>query len=87
MSYKIGDCVTFRDPNGNVCHGKDSLSRGIVNGEPMVNLSTELRDVFCAEAVTYVPLWCERDRGREAATVYVDSRNILGGSANGPATL
>ena len=65
-AYKMGTRVTFRDPNGNVCHGKDSLASGIVNDEPQT-----------VEGTTFVPVFCARDNGREPTTIYVDERNIV----------
>lgn len=46
----------------------DSISTGMVNGER----------IFAPNGDWYfVPVWCERDNGREATTVYVKSTNIM----------
>lgn len=64
--YIPGDHLTFRDPNGNVLHGQDSLSTGIVNGDP-----------WDIDGRMIVPVWCERDNGREPTTIMVDESNIV----------
>lgn len=61
-----GDTVTFRDPNGNVRHGEDSLSTGVVNGES-----------WDINGRILVPVWCQRDDGREPTTIMVDRSNIV----------
>lgn len=61
-----GSRVTFRDPNGNVLHGHDSLSTGVVSGEPWDIKGRQL-----------VPVWCQRDQGREPTTILVDESNIV----------
>ena len=67
MRNLIPGCrVTFHDPNGNVRHGQDSLSTGVVNADP-----------WRIGERTLVPVWCERDEGREPTTVMVDQVNIV----------
>ena len=60
--------VTFVDPNGNVVHGEQSVSTGMVNGSLWLDDDDE---------PLYLPVWCERDCGREATTVQVHVSNIL----------
>ena len=64
--YFPGDHVTFRDPNGNIVDGQDSLSNGIVNADP-----------WRISGRTLIPVWCERDNGREPTTIMVDESNIV----------
>lgn len=67
MKTIIPGChVTFRDPNGNVLHGRDSMSTGVVNGDP-----------WDINGRVLVPVWCERDKGREPTTIMVDRSNIV----------
>ena len=59
---KKGDQVKFRDSNATGY----KVCTGVVNGDPM-KLGHK----------TLIPIWTER-KGREATTVYVDQRNIVG---------
>ena len=68
MKYERGSVVVFRDPNGNVVFGKESVAEGMVNGDTLDN------DDGSPE---YVPVWCSRDRGREQTTVYVHVSNVI----------
>lgn len=56
----IGDRVQFVDANATVSDGKPVTREGVVNGEPF----------------GYVPVFAERDNGREATTIFVAPANI-----------
>ena len=59
--------MTFYD-SGLVRDGEASLAAGVVNGTP----------IFCKSGHVYVPVWCERDKGREPTTIVVHTSNIVG---------
>lgn len=65
---KPGSIVKFVDQPHNVLWESDqpAMCTGHVNGKVM-----EL------DGVTYVPVWCERDHGRESTTILVHTENIL----------
>jgi hypothetical protein len=65
--YPLGACVTFHDPNGNTCDGQVSLSSGIVNNFPLRGTN----------GILWVPVFCERDNGREPTTIMVRESNIV----------
>lgn len=69
MRYKPGTKVRFRDNAGNVRgpSGTMVVAEGRVNGRP---IQTD-------GGTVYVPVWVERDRGREATTLMVVATNIL----------
>ncbi len=73
QSFKLGTRWLFRDPNGNVVQGEDTLSVGVVNGEVW-------GDPQCT--AVFIPLLVVRDGGREPTTVMVRSENILGKADN-----
>lgn len=58
---EIGDIVEFNDANATVSDGKLVKRRGTVNGP-----------IFGGA----VPVWSERDNGREPTTIIVAVRNI-----------
>ena len=67
MSSKLpnhGDVVTFYDPSGIAVKGEKALCRGTCNG------NTHDDDAW-------VPVWTERDGGREPTTIYVHVANLL----------
>ena len=61
-----GTIVTYHDCD-EVIKG-DSVCTGHVNGDTIYLPDSDLY---------YVPVWSERDNGREATTIYVKSTNIL----------
>lgn len=65
--YLPGVVVKFNDANATTRRPGEAvaLAEGVVNGEPIE-----------AEGRTLVPVWTQR-KGREATTVYVDTRNII----------
>ncbi len=58
---KIGDRVEFNDANATVSDGKPVVREGTVNGEPYGGI---------------VPVFAERDNGREPTTILVAVQNI-----------
>lgn len=62
--------VKFVD-QGNVNNDpeKVTFAVGIVNGESITNPDTGDK---------FLPVWTERDNGREATTIYVNEKNIVG---------
>lgn len=66
--YEMGQRVTFLDENATTSTGEVGVAHGIVNGGTVTDDAT---------GITYVPLWCARDNGRESTTVYVAEPNIL----------
>lgn len=67
--YKQGMHVSFHDSEATVSDGTSGVCTGMVNGEP-------LRDDD--GNVTHVPVWAERDNGRENTTIWVAISNMLG---------
>lgn len=67
--YPMGATVTFADANATVSDGVIGLRTGTVNGPALCNEDTG--------EVLLVPVWSERDHGREATTVYVSVANII----------
>lgn len=67
--YKPGMRVAFADQNATVSTDEPSVVTGLVNGEPYTDEFGE---------VTHVPVWAERDNGREATTIIVAINNMLG---------
>ena len=61
---KMGERIKFRDANATGY----TFCVGSINGTPITNPSS---------GDTFVPVWCERDNGREATTVYVNEANII----------
>lgn len=61
--------VKFMD-QGNVNNDPDklTLAEGFVNGEAITNPDT---------GETFLPVFTERDNGREATTIYVNTNNIV----------
>lgn len=69
IRLKPGTPVAFVD-GGNVLTAEDlAACEGVVNGEPVL----DEREVCIA-----VPVWAERDNGREATTIFVAVANLLG---------
>jgi hypothetical protein len=66
---KPGDRVAFSDSQATTSTGEEGVAEGTVNGEPIAD---------DAGAITHVPIWAERDNGREATTIFVGAANILG---------
>lgn len=66
--YKMGATVEFFDTNATVRMG---------SGEQVVAVGTVNGKILETPEATYVPLWCDRN-GREATTVYVNTKNIIG---------
>ena len=68
MNYPPGATVTFADQPHNVVWNTDqpTVCTGTVNGEPMEE-----------GGEVWVPVWCERDNGREPTTIFVREENIL----------
>lgn len=64
-AYERGARVRYADGSATTSDGM-VLAEGVVNGDPVSN-----------GVLTYVPVWSERDSGREPTTIYVDSRNIV----------
>lgn len=67
--YTQGMHVSFHDSEATVSDGKSGVCTGMVNGEP-------IRDDD--GAITHVPVWAERDNGRESTTIFVSIHNMLG---------
>ena len=68
--YKNGATVVFFDPNGTTVNGSASISQGIINGEP-------LDEPEGSGVPAYIPVWAERDGGREPTTIYVSVHNLI----------
>lgn len=66
---KKGERWTFADSEATVTDGEAGVAEGVVNGEPIAD---------DAGNVTHVPIFAERDNGREPTTIYVARRNLLG---------
>lgn len=72
--FPMGATVTFADATATVSDGQEGIAKGIVNGPPMMD---DAGGWHSGEGAVFVPLFCERDNGREATTVYVHESNIL----------
>ena len=59
---KVGDIVEFSDANATVSDGKPVKRRGTVNGPALGGA---------------VPVWSERDNGREPTTIIVAVQDIV----------
>lgn len=68
MSYEPGTEGSYGDANATVSDGLEGVATGVVNGPPITDDSGE---------ITHVPVYTDRDNGREATTVYVAVANIL----------
>ena len=64
--YPPGATVTFLDRTATTS-GPMVVASGFVNGEPVE-----------ANGVDYVPVFAERDNGREPTTIMVAEQNVLG---------
>lgn len=64
--YPLGSKVSYVDDTATVSDGHPKRVTGTVNGNPVINGSK-----------VYVPVFSERDNGREPTTVYVSADNIL----------
>lgn len=67
--YKPGMNVCFADAQATVSTDEPGVVEGMVNGEPYRDEAGEM---------THVPVWAERDNGREATTIIVAIDNMLG---------
>jgi hypothetical protein len=65
--FELGARVSFADANATISDGVPGVSVGIVNGPPLD-----------ANGRTYIPVFAERDHGREATTILVAEENLLG---------
>lgn len=66
--YPLGIRVEFRDEGVVALDTKGPvLARGVINGEPALD----------SAARVYIPVFAERDRGREPTTVFVAAANIV----------
>jgi len=68
-SYKMGTRLAFRDCTATVSDEVDGISTGTVNGPPLTDYE---------KRVTHVPVFAERDNGREPTTIYVAVEDIVG---------
>lgn len=68
-ALSLGDTVVYADANATVTGDAMALITGLVNGEPLMDDD--------GDAVLYVPVFSERDNGREATTVFVAAENII----------
>lgn len=64
----MGEAVSFADASATVSDDVAGVSQGTINGPPI----TDDEGV-----VTHVPVYAERDNGREATTVWVAISNLL----------
>lgn len=69
LGYKPGTRVSYADDSATVSDGVTGVSSGVVNGPPLLDDDGE---------PTHVPVFTERDNGREATTVWVAVENLLG---------
>jgi hypothetical protein len=67
--FPMGARVTFADANATVSDGVAGLRTGTVNGEPI----TDDEGIVLA-----VPVFAQRDNGREATTIFVHPSNVMG---------
>lgn len=67
--FKPGTRLTYADGEATVSDGMAGLVTGTVNGPPITDDEGN---------VSHVPVFTERDNGREATTVYVAVTNIVG---------
>lgn len=67
--YTPGMRVSYTDANATVSDGVAGIATGAVNGPP-------IRDDH--GDITHIPVFTERDHGREATTIYVAIDNMLG---------
>jgi hypothetical protein len=65
--YPMGATVTFADVNATVSDDVLGLREGLINGAPLTDDDN---------VVLYVPVFTDRDNGREATTIYVAVANI-----------
>jgi len=65
--WKLGDTLRFRNRGTLLDSPDDAVIEGTINGEPLTTI----------DGFMYVPAWTERDRGREATTVYVHVGNVV----------
>lgn len=68
----VGEVWSFADNAATVSDGTMSVASGVVSGEPLCDREGR---------VTHVPIFAERDHGREATTVFVAVENLLGKAA------
>lgn len=64
----MGAAFVFLDSNATTSDGQLGTAIGTVNGPPVV----------AGDGLRLVPLWAERDNGREPTTIYVPEDNIVG---------
>lgn len=67
-TYPVGARATFADATATTSKGEPGVAHGVINGPPITDDEG---------AVTHIPVWCQRDNGREATTVYVATANVL----------
>lgn len=66
--YPLGTKVRFMDSSATVSDGKPVKVEGTVNG-PVIR--------YDDGTPWAVPVWCQRDNGREPTTILVDPANLL----------
>lgn len=66
--YPMGARVAFADANATTSDGNPGVVSGTVNGPPL----------DMPDGSVFVPVFTERDNGREATTIYVAAVNVLG---------
>lgn len=69
VNVKRGMRLRFRDVNNLKCDGLIHVGEGVVNGDPM----------GLPDGGFMVPVWAERQGGREPTTIWVHWSNILEG--------
>ena len=77
--YPLGMAVSFADASATVTQDSADpedatvvIVTGTINGAPLRDENGE---------ITHVPVWAERDNGREATTIIVAVANLMGGLA------
>jgi hypothetical protein len=66
--YPMGALVTYADADATTSRGMTGVAGGIVNGPAICDHAGD---------VSHIPVWSERDNGREPTTVYVHVANVL----------
>jgi hypothetical protein len=74
MDFPMGAEVTFADASATTSTEEVGVAKGTVNGPSIHDPETG--------KVTHVPVWAERDNGREPTTVFVAIDNILNPAAD-----
>ena len=80
--YAVGTCVVFRDANATVSDSADGLREGTVIGSIWFADDEEFDGAYTGNHPVVLPVWAERDQGREPTTILVAWENVVGVKTN-----